>query len=230
MKNAFEELKVAKSLLKALDEIGFAKPTPVQELAIPVINSGVNVVAVAQTGTGKTAAYLLPLLTRLVKAEGTEPRCIVLVPTRELSVQVGEDIAELTVFSDLRYAAVYGGIGWTKHAELVAPGVDILVATPGRLWDLYQANALSLRRVKFLVIDEADRMLDMGFLPQLRQLFEIIPVKRQNLLFSATFPEKVEKMAEEFMDFFEKVEVAPSATPVEQVNQTVYHVPNLSPS
>jgi ATP-dependent RNA helicase RhlE len=228
MNKSFEELKIAKSLLKALEEIGFTEPTPVQELAIPVINSGMNVVGIAQTGTGKTAAYLLPVLTRLLKAEGTEPRCLVLVPTRELSVQVGEDIEELTGMSDLRHVSVYGGIGWTKHAELIAPGVDILVATPGRLWDLYQANALSLRKVKILVIDEADRMLDMGFMPQLRQLFEILPPKRQNLLFSATFSEKVAKMAEEFLDHYERVEVAPSATPVDLVNQTVYRVPNVA--
>ncbi len=227
MGKSFEELKVAKSLLKVLEEIGFMEPTPVQELAIPVINSGVNVVGIAQTGTGKTAAYLLPLLTRLVKREGTEPRCIVLVPTRELSVQVGEDIAELTPYTDLRSAAVYGGVGWTKQAELLAPGVDLLVATPGRLWDLYQANAVSFRKVKFLVIDEADRMLDMGFMPQLRQLFEIIPPKRQNLLFSATFHEKVSKMAEEFLDHYEQLEVAPSATPVDLVDQVVYRVPNF---
>ncbi|HNQ38485.1 MAG: DEAD/DEAH box helicase [Prolixibacteraceae bacterium] len=227
MGKRFEELKVSRSLLKALEEIGFREPTPVQELVIPVIQSGMNVVGIAQTGTGKTAAYLLPVLTRLVKAEGTEPRCLVLVPTRELSVQVGEDIAELTAFSDLRHASVFGGVGWTRHAALLEPGVDVLAATPGRLWDLYQAHALSLKKVKYLVIDEADRMLDMGFMPQLRQLFEILPARRQNLLFSATFSEKVEKMAEEFLDHYEKVEVAPSATPVEEVKQIVYRVPNF---
>ncbi len=222
----FEELNISKSLLKALDEIGFIKPTPVQELAIPVINSGANVVGIAQTGTGKTAAYLLPLLSKLTKREGDDPRVIVLVPTRELSIQVGEDTEELTTYTEIRHASVFGGLGWTKHAELVAPGVDILIATPGRLWDLYQANAVSFRKIKHVVIDEADRMLDMGFLPQLRQLFEIIPHKRQNLLFSATFSEKVEQMAQEFLDHYEKIEVAPSATPVELVNQVVYHTPN----
>ncbi len=225
MKN-FEELKVSKSLLIALDEIGFIHPTPVQELAIPAINSGVNVVGIAQTGTGKTAAYLLPLLTKLVKKEGTEPRVVVLVPTRELAIQVGDDTGEFTTYTDLRHAAVFGGIGWTKHAELVSTGVDILIATPGRLWDLYQANAVSLRKIRHVVIDEADRMLDMGFLPQLKQLFEIIPHKRQNLLFSATFSEKVERMAQEFLDHYEKIEVAPSATPVGLVNQMVFHAPN----
>jgi ATP-dependent RNA helicase RhlE len=228
MEKTFGELKIARSFLMALDEIGFTEPTPVQKQTIPVINSGMHMLGIAQTGTGKTAAYLLPLLTRMVRAEGAEPRCIILVPTRELSVQVGEDIAELTTFSDIRHAAVYGGIGLTKHAELIVAGIDILVATPGRLMDLYRANVLSVRKVRYLVIDEADRMLDMGFMPQLRQLFEIIPPKRQNLLFSATFSENVERMAEEFLDHYEKVEVAPSATPVEWLEQKIYKVPNVA--
>jgi ATP-dependent RNA helicase RhlE len=226
MKKSFEELKVARSILKSLDDIGFKEPTPIQEQAIPKINSGANVVGVAQTGTGKTAAYLLPLLTKLRKPEGNDPRVVILVPTRELSIQVGEDVAELTTRSELRHAAVYGGIGWTKHAEIVEPGIDILVATPGRLRDLYNNGVLSLKKVKYLVIDEADRMLDMGFMPQLRQLLEILPGRRQNLLFSATFSESVEKLAEEFLDFYEKLEVAPSATPVEEVTQVAYKVPN----
>lgn len=226
MKKTFEQLKVAKSILKSLDDIGFSEPTPIQEKAIPKINSGVNLVGIAQTGTGKTAAYLLPLLTQLKKPEGTDPRVIILVPTRELSIQVGEDIAELTTYSDLRHAAVFGGIGWTKHAALIEPGIDILVATPGRLWDLYQEGVLRLKKVKHLVIDEADRMLDMGFMPQLSQLQEIIPAKRQNLLFSATFSTGIEKLVEEFLDFYERLEVAPSATTVIQVTQKAYKVPN----
>jgi ATP-dependent RNA helicase RhlE len=226
MKKTFEELKIAKSILKSLDDIGFKEPTPIQQEAIPKINSGANVVGVAQTGTGKTAAYLLPLLSKLQKPEGTDPRAIVLVPTRELSIQVGEDVAELTALSELRHAAVFGGIGWTKHAELVVPGIDLLVATPGRLMDLYQAGAFSFKKVKYLVIDEADRMLDMGFLPQLRKLFEVLPPKRQNLLFSATFSEEVEKLVSEFLDFYEKLEVSPSATTVREVSQIAYKVPN----
>lgn len=226
MKKTFEELKVAKSILKSLDDIGFKVPTPIQQKAIPKINSGGNLVGIAQTGTGKTAAYLLPLLSRLQKPEGNDPRVVILVPTRELAIQVGEDIAELTTYSELRHAAVFGGIGWTKHAELVEPGIDIIVATPGRLWDLYQEGVLRLKKVKHLVIDEADRMLDMGFMPQLRQLQEIIPTRRQNLLFSATFSPAIEKLAEEFLDFYDKLEVAPSATTVSQVTQTAYKVPN----
>ena len=222
----FEDLKVAKSVIKSLGDIGIVHPTPVQEQAIPRINSGSHVIGIAQTGTGKTAAYLLPLLTKLKKPEGNDPRALVLVPTRELSIQVGNDIADLTVWSELRHAAVYGGIGLTKHAELIRPGVDILVATPGRLTDLYKSGVLSLRKIKYLVIDEADRMLDMGFLPQLKKLFEIFPSKRQNLLFSATFSESVEKLAGEFIDFYDKIEIAPSATPVQEVVQNVYRVPN----
>ena len=223
----FEDLKVNKSILKAIAELGFKNPTPIQENAIPVIRSGADVLGIAQTGTGKTAAYLLPLFMKLVKAEGEDPRAVVLVPTRELSIQVGEDIAELTRYSNLRHAAVFGGIGWTKHAALLEPGIDILVATPGRLMDLYRANVLSLKKVKTLVIDEADRMLDMGFMPQIRQILEIIPVKRQNLLFSATFNEKVEQMTQEFLDFPERVEIAPSATPAELIDQCCYKVPNI---
>ena len=223
----FEEFGIGKSILKALDEIGFTEPTPIQEQAIPVIKSGQDVLGIAQTGTGKTAAYIIPVLNKLVRAEGQDPRVIVLVPTRELSIQVGEDVKKLTQFSNIRHAAVYGGIGWTKHAVLFEGGIDIIVATPGRLWDLYKSGVFELKKVKTLVIDEADRMLDMGFLPQLRQLFEVIPPKRQNLLFSATFSDKVELMSQEFLTFPVRVEVAPSATTVKNVEQYFYHVPNL---
>ena len=225
---SFSDLKIGKSVLKALDELGFENPTPIQEQAIPVIRSGADVVGVAQTGTGKTAAYLLPIFMKLVKAEGVDPRVLILVPTRELSIQVGDDIEELARYTNIRHAAVYGGVGWTKHAALIEPGIDILVATPGRLHDLYHAGAVSLKKIKTLVIDEADRMLDMGFMPQIRQLLEIIPVKRQNLLFSATFNEKVETMSHEFLDFPERVEVSPSATPAQLVKQSYYKVPNFN--
>ncbi len=224
---AFEGFGIGKSVLKALDEIGFTTPTPIQEQAIPVIKSGKDVLGIAQTGTGKTAAYIIPLLMKLVKAEGKDPRAIVLVPTRELAIQVGEDIAELSQYTDIRHAAVYGGIGWTKHAALLEPGVDILVATPGRLWDLYRAGAFGMKSIKTLVVDEADRMLDMGFMPQLNKLFEVIPPRRQNLLFSATFSESIEIMSNEFLAFPVRVEVAPSATPVEKVKQYFYRVPNF---
>ncbi|MCK9414618.1 MAG: DEAD/DEAH box helicase [Prolixibacteraceae bacterium] len=227
MSTTFDKFGIGKSILKALDEIGFHEATPVQELAIPVIKSGQDILGIAQTGTGKTAAYLIPILMKLVKAEGEDPRALILVPTRELAIQVGEDIEELTQYTNIRSAAVFGGIGWTKHAELVKPGVDIVVATPGRLWDLYTVGALRLKKIKTLVIDEADRMLDMGFMPQLNQLFEVIPPKRQNLLFSATFSDKVELISNEFLTFPARVEVAPSATTVDKVEQYFYRLPNF---
>jgi ATP-dependent RNA helicase RhlE len=222
----FDDLKLTKSVKKAVEEIGFTEPTPIQEQAIPAIKSGKDVLGIAQTGTGKTAAYILPILTQLVKAEGDDPRVIILVPTRELSIQVGEDLEELSQFTNIRTAAIYGGVGWTKHAEIITSGIDILVATPGRLLDLYQHNVLNFKKIRTLVIDEADRMLDMGFMPQLRRIFDIIPAKRQNLLFSATFSEKIELMTEDFLTFPTRIEVAPSATPVEMVKQWIYHVPN----
>jgi ATP-dependent RNA helicase RhlE len=225
--STFEDLKISKSVLKAIEELGYTEPTPIQEKAIPVIRSGADVLGIAQTGTGKTAAYFIPLIMKLVKAEGNDPRAVVLVPTRELAIQVGEDLEDLTKFTNLRRATVYGGVGWTKHAELISPGIDILVATPGRLWDLYKAEAVSFKKIKTLVIDEADRMLDMGFMPQIRNFLEVLPVKRQNLLFSATFNEKVEEMSHEFLDFPERVEVAPSATPAELIDQCYYKVPNF---
>ncbi len=227
MSTTFDKFGIGKSILKALDEIGFVEPTPVQELAIPAIKSGQDVLGIAQTGTGKTAAYLIPILMKLVKAEGVDPRALILVPTRELAIQVGEDLEELTQYTNLRSAAVFGGIGWTKHAELVEPGVDIVVATPGRLWDLYKVGALRFKKIKTLVIDEADRMLDMGFLPQLNQLFEVIPAKRQNLLFSATFSDNVEAISHEFLTFPTRVEVAPSATTADKVEQYFYRLPNF---
>ncbi len=227
MSTTFENFGIGKSVMKALDEIGFHEPTPVQELAIPVIKSGQDILGIAQTGTGKTAAYLIPILMKLVKAEGVDPRALILVPTRELAIQVGEDIEELTKYTNIRSAAVFGGIGWTKHADLVKDGVDIVVATPGRLWDLYTVGALRFKKIKTLVIDEADRMLDMGFMPQLNQLFEVIPPKRQNLLFSATFSDKVELISNEFLTFPARVEVAPSATTVDKVEQYYYRLPNF---
>ena len=227
MTTTFDKFGIGKSILKALDEIGFHDPTPVQELAIPVIKSGQDILGIAQTGTGKTAAYLIPILMKLVKAEGEDPRALILVPTRELAIQVGEDIEELAQYTNIRSAAVFGGIGWTKHAELVKSGVDIVVATPGRLWDLYRVGALRFKKIKTLVIDEADRMLDMGFMPQLNQLFEVIPPKRQNLLFSATFSDKIELISNEFLTFPARVEVAPSATTVDKVEQYFYRLPNF---
>lgn len=223
----FKELKINTSFLKALDEMGIEEPTQIQEKAIPVIKSGADVIGIAQTGTGKTYAYLLPILCKLAKADGMNPRALVLVPTRELAIQVGDALNELLAFSNIRAAAVFGGIGMTKHAALFEEGNDIVVATPGRFMDLYLSGAFRTSKIKTVVFDEFDRMLDMGFKPQIHRILEIIPRKRQNLLFSATFNPLVEEATHEFLEFPEIVKVAEQATPAKNISQFYYQVPNF---
>jgi ATP-dependent RNA helicase RhlE len=220
-------LKLNKQLLSAVDEMGFAGPTAIQQKCIPLVMGGQGVIGIAQTGTGKTAAYLLPLLLKVKYQQGTDPRAVVLVPTKELVVQITSHAQQLAKFTDLRIAGIYGGIGPQAQIAEIRKGVDILVATPGRMMEIYLKKELPVRQIKTLVLDEADRMMDMGFMPQLRKIFEIIPPKRQNLLFSATFPPKVEQLSQEFLTFPVKIEVTPQSTPASQVEQELYHVPNL---
>lgn len=224
---SFQDFNLNKQLLSAVEELGYEVPTEIQQKAIPVIQGGHDVLGIAQTGTGKTAAYLLPILMKVKYAQGMHPRALILAPTRELAMQIDESISQLAKYTDLRHVAVYGGIGPKTQIETIQKGIDILVATPGRLMDIYLKGELVLKELKTLVLDEADKMMDMGFMPQIRRLLEIIPNKRQNLLFSATFPEKVERLSDEFLEFPTKVEVTPQATPVETVNQVLYEVPNL---
>lgn len=223
----FEQFNLNRQLLDAVKNAGFSNPTDIQQKAIPVILGGQEVIGIAQTGTGKTAAYLLPVLMKIKYAQGNDPRAIVLVPTKELSLQITEHAKTFAKNTDLRIHAIYGGVGTKAQIEAIKKGVDILIATPGRFMDLYLASELPVKQIKTLVIDEADRMMDMGFMPQLRKIFEIIPRKRQNLLFSATFPEKVERLSADFLEFPVKIEVTPQATPARQVNQVMYRVPNL---
>lgn len=223
----FEQFNLNRQLLDAVKDAGFSNPTDIQQKAIPVILGGQEVIGIAQTGTGKTAAYLLPVLMKIKYAQGSDPRAIVLVPTKELTLQITEHAKAFAKNTDLRIQAIYGGVGTKAQIEAIKNGVDILIATPGRFMDLYLANELPVKQIKTLVIDEADRMMDMGFMPQLRKIFEIIPRKRQNLLFSATFPEKVERLSADFLEFPVKIEVTPQATPARQVNQVMYRVPNL---
>lgn len=184
-------------------------------------------IGIAQTGTGKTAAYLLPLLLKIKFAQGTEPRALVLVPTKELALQISEHAGLLARHTDIRILCIYGGIGPKTQLEALRAGVDIVIATPGRFMELYLRNDLPVKQIRTLVLDEADKMMDMGFMPQLRKIFEVIPSRRQNLLFTATFPEKVERLAGEFLEFPVRVEVTRQATAATQVAQVVYHVPNL---
>jgi ATP-dependent RNA helicase RhlE len=223
----FEELKISRQYIRAIEEAGYTEPTPIQVKAIPSIRSGQDLIGIAQTGTGKTAAYLLPLLQVLSHAKDLEPRCLVLVPTKELVLQVRDSALQLAQYTDLRILGIYGGVGAKAQIESIEKGCDMLIATPGRFKELYTKGAIFTRKIKHVVLDEADRMMDMGFMHQIRSLQEVLPSKRQNLLFSATFPQKVERLAEEFMDFPIRIEVSPQATPVETVEQQLYLVPNF---
>ncbi|MCO5270282.1 MAG: DEAD/DEAH box helicase [Cyclobacteriaceae bacterium] len=225
--NEWLNFKLNKQLLLAVEEAGFAQPTEIQRKCIPLILGGQQVIGIAQTGTGKTAAYLLPVLMKTKFAQGQNPRALVLAPTKELVVQITQHAQALSKKTDLRIVPLYGGIGATGQISELKSGTDILVATPGRFMDLYLKNEIPVKDIRTLVIDEADRMMDMGFIHQLRKVFEVLPVRRQNLLFSATFPEKVEKLSGDFLEFPHKVEVTPQATPAKQISQQFYSVPNL---
>src|SRR5690606_1389607 len=224
---SFDNFKLNKQLLEAIKEAGYSKPTPIQEKAIPLALAGHDVLGIAQTGTGKTAAYVLPILMKVKYAQGQHPRALVLAPTRELVMQIEEVFLRLSQYTDLRVVSLYGGLGPKTQIEKVQAGVDIIVATPGRFMELYARGELFVKDIKTMVLDEADKMMDMGFLPQIRGILEIIPVKRQNLLFSATFSKRLEEISYEFLEFPERVEIDPQATTAETVAQTKYIVPNL---
>lgn len=223
----WENFKLNKQLLSAVEGAGFKQPTEIQKKCIPLVLGGQQVIGIAQTGTGKTAAYLLPLLMKVKFAQDPGPRALILGPTKELVVQVAENARQLAAFTDLRVTAIFGGVGSRPQIETLKSGIDILVATPGRFLELYGMQEIHVKEIKTVVIDEADRMMDMGFIHQLRKIFDVIPRKRQNLLFSATFPHKVEKLAEDFLEFPTKVEVTPQATAARQVQQEYYKIPNL---
>jgi ATP-dependent RNA helicase RhlE len=224
---SFESFNLNKQLLNAIADLGFSQPTEIQQKSIPIILAGQELIGIAQTGTGKTAAYLLPLLMKIKYAQGEEPRAVILAPTKELTIQIAEHAKQLAKYTDLRIVAIYGGIGPKTQIQMIQQGVDILIATPGRFTELYQRGDLPTKQIKILVLDEADRMMDMGFMPQLRKILEVLPRKKQNLLFSATFSERVEKLSAEFLEFPVKVEVTPQATTAKQVEQELYHVPNI---
>lgn len=224
---SFVDLNLSKPLLRALDDIGFATPTPIQEKAFPVIMSGKDVVGIAQTGTGKTLAYLLPLLRQHTFSEQRQPRVLILVPTRELVAQLTDELEKLSAYMSLRFYGVYGASNINTQKQKVYDGLDILVATPGRLIDLTLSRTLQLASVKKLVIDEVDEMLNLGFRAQLTQILEMLPVKRQNILFSATLHEEVEAMIEKYFNAPEYVELISRGTPLEKIIQQAYEVPNF---
>lgn len=226
-KQTFEDLKLNRQILNAIEEAGYESPTPIQSKAIPLAMAGHDVLGIAQTGTGKTAAYLLPLIMKVKYAQGEDPRALILAPTRELAMQIANELEIFAKFTDLRKVLLIGGVGIKPQVEAVEQGVDIIVATPGRFLDVYLKGVMNLKQLKVMVMDEADKMMDMGFMPQIRRILEIIPTKRQNLLFSATMPDKVLRLSEEFLEFPEQVEITPQATPVESVAQWLYEVPNF---
>src|SRR6478672_5063061 len=226
--NTFEQFNLPKSLQKAIDELGLTTPTPIQEKAFPVIMSGRDMMGIAQTGTGKTFAYLLPLL-KLYKFTPTDtPKIVILVPTRELVVQVAEEVEKLTKYMSVRTLGIYGGVNINTQKTAVFEGIDILVGTPGRVMDLALDNYIRFDETQKLVIDEFDEMLNMGFRPQLTSILAMMPKKRQNILFSATMTDDVDAVLEDFFDFPEEVSLAPSGTPLEKIAQLSYDVPNFN--
>ncbi|MDB5116749.1 MAG: rhlE 1 [Mucilaginibacter sp.] len=223
----FEDLKFNRQILNAIADAGYTEATPVQQKAIPPILNGQDVMGIAQTGTGKTAAYVLPIIMRLKYAQGDHARALIIAPTRELAMQIEENAKEFSKYTDLRIVSVYGGLGPKTQIELINKGVDIIVATPGRFMDIYLAGHIVTKTLQVLVLDEADKMMDMGFMPQINRILEVVPVKRQNLLFSATMSDKIHELSANFLEFPTVIEVTPQATPAQTVNQKLYHVPNV---
>lgn len=227
MSKHFEDFNFNKQILNAIADAGYTTPTSIQEKAIPSILNGQDVLGIAQTGTGKTAAYVLPIVMKLKYAQGNDARALILAPTRELAMQIEENVRQYAKYTDLRTVVIYGGLGPKTQIEQITAGTDILIATPGRFMDIYLEGHIVLKKLQTLVLDEADKMMDMGFMPQINRVLEIVPKKRQNLLFSATMSEKVERLAENFLLWPTKIEVTPQATPAQTVEQELYLVPNF---
>ena len=223
----FSDFNLNKQLLRALEDNDLSTPTTIQQKAFSVIMSGADVCGIAQTGTGKTIAYLLPLLNTWKYSKEKHPQILVVVPTRELVVQVVEEVRKLGVYLNINVIGVYGGVNINTQGLALQSGCDVLVATPGRLFDLAMAGAYKTKAIKKLVIDEVDEMLNLGFRAQLKNILDLLPQRRQNLLFSATLIPEVEDLIKEFFNNPVKIEAAPAGTPVENILQTAYAVPNF---
>ncbi|MHA4738753.1 DEAD/DEAH box helicase [Dyadobacter sp. MSC1_007] len=223
----FEELNLTKPLLKALSEAGYTTPTTIQQKVFSVMMSGKDVCGIAQTGTGKTFAYLLPTLRQLEFSKDRLPQLLILVPTRELVVQVVEEARKLSAYMTLQIVGVYGGGNIKVQMAELKNGADIVVATPGRLFDLALNGSLKTKSIKKLVIDEVDEMLNLGFRTQLKNILDLLPQRRQNLLFSATITQDVEALMKTYFNNPERIEAAPVGTPLENIEQQAYDVPNF---
>lgn len=222
----FASLGLIEPLLRAVQEAGYSSPTPIQAQAIPPLLDQRDVLGCAQTGTGKTAAFVLPVLQRLLDNASESgrrvPRALILSPTRELASQIGESIRDYAKYVGMRHEVIFGGVNIKTQIDRLRRGTDIVVATPGRLLDLHDRRALDLSRIEFFILDEADRMLDMGFINDIRRVLKLIPEKRQNLLFSATMPDDIARLADTFLQRPIRIEVTPPATTVERIHQEVH--------
>lgn len=224
---SFKSLGLIEPLLRAISKKGYTEASPIQTKAIPLVLEGKDVLASAQTGTGKTAGFTLPILQKLYegkKLHNRPIRALILTPTRELAAQILENIDAYSIYLDIKSMVIFGGVKQNPQVDKLSRGVDILVATPGRLLDLHSQRLLSLDKVEVLVLDEADRMLDMGFQRDINKILALLPKQRQNLLFSATFSKEIKKLANEFLHNPVLVEATPENTTVEKINQKVYRV------
>lgn len=224
----FNELSLSPFIQRAITDLGFTQLTTIQKRTYPIAMSGRDVIGIAQTGTGKTIAYLLPLLMQWKFNKKKTPQIIILVPTRELVIQVMEQVQLLSTYLSLDVLGIYGGTNINTQKQALHKGCDVLVATPGRLLDLALAGAVNLKEIKKLVIDEVDEMLNLGFRPQLSRVIDLMVPKRQNLLFSATLSQEVEEFIVATFNEPVKIEAAPTGTPLDSINQTAYHVPNFT--
>ncbi len=223
----FESLGLCNNILKAIKNEGYDSPTPVQELAIPLLIEGRDVLGVAQTGTGKTAAFALPVLEKLSfgKPQGKRNiRALILSPTRELAAQIDQRFYVYSKYMDVRHKVIFGGVSQKPQVQSLRKGIDVLVATPGRLLDLIQQGYVDLNHVEFFVLDEADRMLDMGFIRDIKKILKILPRNRQNLLFSATMPSSIADLANSFLNNAEMIDLSPEEITVERIDQAVLFV------
>lgn len=224
----FNDLNINTPLRNALHDLNLIKPTPIQVEAMPVVMSGRDVVGIAQTGTGKTFAYLLPILRQLKFSKQKHPRVLIIVPTRELVVQVVGEIEKLTTYMSVRVKGAYGGVNMNTQKDELAVGMDILVATPGRLVDLALSRAIKLKTIKQLVVDEVDEMLNLGFRKQLNDILDLLPERRQNILFSATLTNEVDALIKASFQNPQKIEIAVSGTSADGIVQKLYLVPNFN--
>jgi len=224
----FQDLNLNTPLLRAVEELGFTEATTIQHRVFPIVMSGRDVCGIAQTGTGKTFAYLLPCLRQWKFDKNKDPQILILVPTRELVVQVVEAVTKLTPYMSVNAVGVFGGVNINTQQIALESGADVLVATPGRLFDLIMNGAFKTKMIKKLVIDEMDEMLNLGFRKQITNILELLPAKRQNLLFSATITDDVEKLMNDYFSAPIRVEAAPTGTPLENIIQNGYDVPNFN--